>query len=249
MLLPLRHVSSGCFQASPLYSPYPVLCLCACSVVVTSLAVSRLQVAFWGNPSHRAGARGAMLVSIRGRLEGQPAGQICRFCQGLTPGLCSGTNGVPSGRVDPTISPTSPSSAGNGVPAISLHQYLCRSKVCMPLPAQHCRKDCRRWLHSAAELARAPAFLPWPWEWRGFCLPPWPSPKAVHGPASAPARLLEASALWQLDSHPAWKPVRRGGRSKAFVALATKGRSASLSFSQSSCCWASHAQPAQGCCS
>lgn len=47
VLLPPRHVSSGCYQASPLYSPYPALCLCACSVAVTSLAVSRLQVAFW----------------------------------------------------------------------------------------------------------------------------------------------------------------------------------------------------------
>lgn len=65
LLLPPRHGSPGCFQASPLYSPCPVLCLCACSAAVTSLAVSRLRVVFWGHPSHKAGARGAVLVLMR----------------------------------------------------------------------------------------------------------------------------------------------------------------------------------------
>ena len=54
---------------------------------------------------------------------------------------------------------------------------------------------------------------------------------AAHGPASVPARLPEASALQQLDGHPAWKPAQRGGRRKAFVALTTEGRSALFSLS------------------
>lgn len=43
--------------------------------------------------------------------------------------------------------------------------------------------------------------------------------------------LPEASALRQLDSHPAWKPAQRDRRRKAFVALTTEGRSASFSLS------------------
>ena len=229
MLLPPHHVSSGCFQASPLYSPYPVLCLCACSVAVTSLAVSRLQVAFWGNPSHKAGARGAVLVSIHGRLEGWPAGQVCFLHHGLTPGRCSGTDGVPSRHVDPTISPASPGGEGNRVPAVSVHPYLCHSEARTSLPAQHCHKDCRCWLHRAAEPAQAPEFLPWPQEWGGFCFPPWPSP------------LPWASGKWQHMALPrcqpgCWRRVlcsswtvtqpgnqhRGAGGGKAFVALTTE---------------------------
>lgn len=56
-------------------------------MAVTSLAVSRLRVAFWGNPSHKAGARGAVLVSMHGSLERRPAGHVCFLRHGLTPVL------------------------------------------------------------------------------------------------------------------------------------------------------------------
>lgn len=87
VLLPPCHGSSGCFQASPLSSPSPVLCLCVCGVAVPPLAGFRLRVAFWGNPSHKAGPRGAVLVLIHSRLKGRPARQVCFHHHGLTPHL------------------------------------------------------------------------------------------------------------------------------------------------------------------
>lgn len=144
VLLPPRHVSSGCFQASPLYSPYPVLCLCRCSMAATSFAVPRLQVAFWGNPSQKAGVRGAVLVSIHSRLESQPARQVCLLHHGLTPGLRSGTNGSHKGTWIP-VSSTNPAGVGNRVPAVSIRPYLCCSKAYAPLQPSTANTGCTLW--------------------------------------------------------------------------------------------------------
>lgn len=54
---------------------------------------------------------------------------------------------------------------------------------------------------------------------------------AAHGPASVAAWLPEASALQQLDGHPAWEPAQKDGRRKAFMALTTEGRNASFCLS------------------
>lgn len=54
---------------------------------------------------------------------------------------------------------------------------------------------------------------------------------AAHGPASVAACLPEASALQQLDGHPAWEPAQKGGRRKAFMALMIEGRNASFCLS------------------
>lgn len=144
VLLPPCHVSSGCFQASPLYSPYPVLCLCGCSMAATSFAVPRLQVAFWGNPSHKAGVRGVVLVSIHSRLERQPARQVCFLHHRLTPGLCSGTNRSHKSTWIP-VSPTNPAGVGNGVPAVSICPYLCCSKAYAPLQPSTANTGCTLW--------------------------------------------------------------------------------------------------------
>lgn len=40
------------------------------------------------------------------------------------------------------------------------------------------------------------------------------------------AWLPEASAVQQLDGHPAWEPAQKDGRRKAFMALVTEGRNA-----------------------
>lgn len=136
LLFPPRHVSPGCFQASPLYSPCPVLCLCACSVVVTSLAVSHLQVVFWGHPSHKAGARGAVLVLIHSRFEGQPARQVCFLCHRLTPGLHSDTSGVPWGtRISQFPQQALPGRRTESL--LFLYPYLCPyAWPAQPSPAQ-----------------------------------------------------------------------------------------------------------------
>lgn len=42
------------------------------------------------------------------------------------------------------------------------------------------------------------------------------------------AWLPEASAVQQLDGHPAWEPAWKDGRRKAFVALLTEGRNVFL---------------------
>lgn len=168
VLLPPRHVSSGCFQASPLYSPYPVLCLCGCSMAVTSFTVPRLQVAFWGNPSHKAGVRGAVLVLIHSKLEGLPARQVCFLHHGLTPGLCSGTNGSHQGKWIPQFPQQALLGWGTGslpypythISAVVKHMHPC-SPALPTLAAPFGRA---RW---------APAFLPWPGERGGFCFPPW----------------------------------------------------------------------------
>lgn len=54
---------------------------------------------------------------------------------------------------------------------------------------------------------------------------------AAHGPASVAAWLPEASALQQLDGHPAWEPAQKDGRRKAFMALTNEGRNASFCLS------------------
>lgn len=88
MLLPPCHGSSGCVQASPLSSPSPVLCLCACGVAVPPLAGFHLRAAFWGNPSHKAGATGAVLVLIPQQAERTASQrQVCFLHHGLTPRL------------------------------------------------------------------------------------------------------------------------------------------------------------------
>lgn len=237
MLLPPRHVSSGCFQASPLYSPYPVLCLCACSMAVTSLAVSRLQVAFWGNPSHKAGARGAVLVSIHGRLEGRSAGQVCFLRHRLTPGLCSATDGVPSGHVDPIMSPTSPGGQGTEslpFPYTRISAVVRRARPCQPSTAARVadagctlwqslpghQRSCRG--HENGEVSVSLLGLPrCPGHWaNGSTWPRRGASRAAGGERS----------VQQLDGHPAWKPAQRDRRRKAFMALTTEGRSASFFF-------------------
>lgn len=55
--------------------------------------------------------------------------------------------------------------------------------------------------------------------------------EAAHGPASVAAWLPEASALQQLDGHPAWEPAQKDGRRKAFMAFVTEGRNASFCLS------------------
>lgn len=42
------------------------------------------------------------------------------------------------------------------------------------------------------------------------------------------AWLPEASALQQLDGHPAWEPAQKDGRRKAFMALLAEGRNVFL---------------------
>lgn len=54
---------------------------------------------------------------------------------------------------------------------------------------------------------------------------------AAHGPASVAAWLPEASAVQQLDGHPAWEPAQKDGRRKVLMALVTEGRNASFCLS------------------
>lgn len=163
-LLPPRHVPPGCSQASPLCSPYPVLCPCACSVVVTSLAVSHLRVEFWGNPSHKAGARGAVLVSIHGRLEGRPAGQICFLHRALTPALCSGHHWGPIRAQGSDTCPSKPWRGREQGPCLP-HTGPCQPGAAARIADAGCA--CGR----ACRGTSAPAT-----EWGGFYFPPWPSP-------------------------------------------------------------------------
>lgn len=136
-------------------------------MAVTSLAVSRLRVAFWGNPSHKAGARGAVLVSMHGSLEGRPAGHVCFLRHGLTPVLrhCRESH---QGMWIPRFPRAALAGQGTGS-AISIRPYLCRSEVRTPLPAQQCHKGCRCWLRPVPEPAGAPAFWLRPQERGGFC--------------------------------------------------------------------------------
>lgn len=196
MLLPPRHVSSGCFQASPLYSPNPVLCLCVCSMVVTSLAVSRLRVAFWDNPSHKAGARGAVLVSVHGKLEGWPAGQVSFLRHRLTPGLCSGTDRVPIRACGSHNFPIKPCQGREQGPCPF------RTPVSLPWRGVHPRTSTalpQGLLMLAAPCGRAcrGTSIPTAATRTGKFLFPGTGQMAAHGPASVPgpARLPKASAL------------------------------------------------------
>lgn len=170
-------------------------------MAVTSLAVSRLQVAFWGNPSHKAGARGAVLVSIHGGLEGRSARQVCFLRHRLTPGLCSGTDGVPSGHVDPTMSPTSPGGQGTEslpFPYTRISAVVRRARPCQPSTAARvadaaapCGRACRG-TSVPAVATRTGRFL---YPSLAFPAALGTGQMAAHGPAAVPARLPEASAL------------------------------------------------------
>lgn len=214
-------------------------------MAVTSLAVSRLRVAFWGNPSHKAGARGAVLVSIRGRLEGWPAGQVRSLRHGLTLSSVLWHRRGPIGARGSHNFPKKPWQGREQGPChfctpVAQHARTRHA----PLPAQrYCKGSCapRQSLlghqRSCCGHKRGEVFVSLPG------LPCGTGQTAARRPASVPPRLPEASAL----CGGCMVTQRRGtGGGKPSWPSLSGGRSASFALSHKAvAAWVSCAWPAQ----